>query len=63
MTKPTRRFVGKALSDGTWRIWNKKARKYWGEPFDQRPDALIDELNGKKRPDKLIDLTRQIQRK
>ena len=61
MTKRARRYVGKAEPDGTWRIWNKTARKFWGESYHRRPDALIDELNGEKRPDILTRLSRDLQ--
>lgn len=61
MTKRPRRYVAKAQDDGSWRIWNKLARKYWGQQYNRRPDEIIDELNGEKRPDILTALTRKSQ--
>jgi len=32
-----------------------------GEKYLHRPDDLIDELNGEKRPDVIVELSRKIQ--
>lgn len=61
MGKPSRRYIAKADSGGFWRIWNKKSKKWWGEYYKRRPDELIDELNGDKRPDVIIELTKKLQ--
>jgi hypothetical protein len=56
--KPSRRFVAQAAADAGWRIWDKKARKWWGPVFAAHPAAVIDELNGHKRPERLTELMR-----
>ena len=61
MAKTTRRFVAKAEAGKGWGIWNKKAKKWWGERYRDRPDKLIDELNGEKRPDVITQLSRTLQ--
>lgn len=61
MGKPVRKYVAKAEPGGLWRIWNKKSRQWWGEYYKRRPDELIDELNNAKRPDVIINLTKQLQ--
>ena len=55
-----RRYVPKGVPGG-WRIWNKQQKKYWGELYERQPDALVDELNGQKRPDVLVALTKRFQ--
>ena len=43
---------------GGWRIWDGKARRFWGELYELQPDELVAELNGGKRPDVIAALTR-----
>jgi hypothetical protein len=31
---------------GGYRIWDTKARRWWGELYELCPDELLDELNG-----------------
>ncbi|PID62196.1 MAG: hypothetical protein CR974_03820 [Gammaproteobacteria bacterium] len=57
MAKKARKFVAKADNNGLWRIWDKKAKKWWGEYYTTRPD----ELNGEKRPEVINSLLRVIQ--
>lgn len=52
------RFVAKAEVGVGWRIWDNTAKKWWGEVYDQHPEALIAELNGQKRPEVLAALAR-----
>lgn len=52
------KYVEKGVPGG-WRIWNKKARKWWGELYEKQPDELLNELNGEKRPDVLVKLKRK----
>ncbi|MCE7992327.1 MAG: hypothetical protein HEP71_10115 [Roseivirga sp.] len=59
--KPKRRYVAKGVPGG-WRIWNVKIKKWWGELYERQPDELVDELNGKKRPEVLVTLTRRFQK-
>ena len=58
MAKAPQRFVAHAAAGAGWRIWDKKARKWWGPVFAAHPAALVDELNGEKRPDRLTELLR-----
>jgi len=58
MGKESKKFVGKGVPGG-WKIWNKKAKKWWGELYEKQPDELLNELNGEKRPDVLVKLKRK----
>lgn len=40
-----RRYVGKGVPGG-YRIWDNKARRWWGDLYELCPDDLLDELNG-----------------
>lgn len=31
---------------GGYRIWDNKARRWWGDRYELCPDELLDELNG-----------------
>lgn len=53
------RYVTKTV-DGGWRIWNRKQKRWWGEAYINRPDDLVDELNGKKRPERLVELQKSL---
>jgi len=33
-------------------------KKWWGQTFQSRPDELLAELNGAKRPARLVELVR-----
>lgn len=57
------RFVGKAEAGKGWRIWDNLAKKWWGEAYLSYPDALLAELNGPKRPERLTELGWQTERK
>jgi len=61
MGKAKRRFVAQAEPGTGWRVWDNKAKKFWGERFRLRPDALIDELNGARRSEELVRLARDQQ--
>ena len=58
MGKPVIRYVCRAVPGLGWRIWDRKMNKWWGNPFSYFPQLVIDELNGEKRPDALVSLTR-----
>ncbi|NNG05430.1 MAG: hypothetical protein HKM95_15210 [Inquilinus sp.] len=58
MGKDKRRFVAKAPSGEGWRMWDNTLGKWWGQPHAACPDALLDELNGPKHPDRLTALQR-----
>ena len=55
MGKRKRRFVARSVPGG-YRIWNTKMNKWWGDTYDYCPDALLAELNGERRPDKVTAL-------
>ncbi len=58
MGKPTARFVAKAAKGIGWRIWDRTQKKWWGNPYREYPTELLAELNGRKRPDKLVELAK-----
>ena len=60
--KPGRRYVTKAVAGKGWRIWDKTQRTWWGEFYPKRPEELLDELNGPKRPFAITELTRKCQK-
>ena len=59
MGKPNVRFVAKAVERTGWRVWDRTQKKWWGNSFRQHPDELLAELNGSKRPEKLVELCKQ----
>ncbi len=59
MAKRGRRFVAQAEAGRGWRIWDKKAQQWWGPVFTSQPDALVAELNGEKRPERLTELLKR----
>lgn len=63
MGKQNVRYVAKAEAGQGWRIWDRKALKWWGEHYVQYPEQLLTELNGEKRPEQLTDLIRRTERK
>jgi len=52
------KYVAKAVAGVGWRIWNRKPRRWWGNFFAACPAALLEELNGKKRPGIIAELSR-----
>jgi hypothetical protein len=40
-----RRYVARGVPGG-YRIWDNKARRWWGELYELCPDELLGELNG-----------------
>ena len=63
MGKRDVRYVAKADARKGWRIWDRKARKWWGEPYVQYPEQLLTKLNDEKRPHQLTELIRRTERK
>lgn len=55
--------MAKAEAGKGWRIWDKQQKKWWGERYEDFPGRLLDELNGGKRPDQLLELIKQTPRK
>jgi hypothetical protein len=48
---------------GGWKIWNNKSKSWWGQFYELQPDELLIELNGAKRSDVIVTLTRKYQKK
>ncbi|WP_069162257.1 hypothetical protein [Nocardia altamirensis] len=40
-----RRYVARGVPGG-YRIWDNKARRWWGDLYELCPDDLVAELNG-----------------
>jgi hypothetical protein len=40
-----RRYVVRGVPDG-YRIWDNRARRWWGDQYEVQPDDLVAELNG-----------------
>lgn len=62
MGKRHHRYVAIAEAGKGWRIWNRKARRWWGEAYLHYPEQLLEELNGAKRPEKLTELIQSAER-
>jgi hypothetical protein len=62
MGEPNRKYVAKAIAGTGWRIWNRQQRKWWGVPFEAYPEALLEELNGLNRPERIIQLSKRQRR-
>jgi len=58
MGKPRQRYVAKAVPGQGWRVWNRKLQRWWGNHYPEYPEQLLEELNGPKRPDKIVALSR-----
>jgi hypothetical protein len=50
-----RRYVARGVPGG-YRIWDNKARRWWGGLYELCPDDLLDELNGARNYDKITAL-------
>ncbi|GGK36740.1 hypothetical protein GCM10008955_33200 [Deinococcus malanensis] len=59
MKKTTERYIAKSVSGVGWRIWSTPTEQWWGNAFQAYPTALLEELNGPKRTDRLLELSRQ----
>jgi hypothetical protein len=53
-----RRYVPRGVPGG-YRIWDNKARRWWGDLYEKMPDNLVAELNGSHDPQKITSLTKQ----
>ncbi|MBB1152015.1 MULTISPECIES: hypothetical protein [Amycolatopsis] len=40
-----RRYVARGVPDG-YRIWDNRARRWWGDHYQRCPDDLVAALNG-----------------
>jgi len=52
-----RRYVARGVPGGH-RIWDNKARRWWGDRYELCPDELLDELNGARDYAKITALLR-----
>jgi hypothetical protein len=52
-----RRYVARGVQGG-YRIWDNKARRWWGELYELCPDELLAELNGGRDYEKITALLR-----
>lgn len=53
-----RRYVARGVPGG-YRIWDNKARRWWGDLYELCPDDLLDELNGDAEPEKITALLKR----
>lgn len=44
---------------GGYRIWDNKARRWWGDLYELCPDDLLNELNGAKDYEKITALLKR----
>ena len=58
MGASTLRYVAKAVPGSGWRVWDRKQNRWWGNHFTAYPASLLVELNGPKRPDRIVELSR-----
>jgi hypothetical protein len=61
MTPPQQRYVAKAEAGVGWRVWNRRAKRWWGNFFPEYPQAVLEELNGAARPEVLTQLCKSSQ--
>jgi len=59
MGKPNFRYVAKSELSKGWRVWDRKLNRWWGEWRQEYPEAVLNELNGEKRPEMLVNLCRK----
>jgi hypothetical protein len=53
-----RRYVARGAPGG-YRIWDTKARRWWGDQYELCPDDLLTELNGDADYEKITDLLKK----
>jgi hypothetical protein len=44
---------------GGYRIWDNKARRWWGDHYEVQPDELVAELNGKADYSRVTELLKR----
>jgi hypothetical protein len=52
------RYVARVIPGRGWRCWNRRTRRWWGNHFAEYPAELLAELNGEKRPERLVELSK-----
>lgn len=35
--------------DGNWNVWDRKLKKWWGQPFKDIPEDILNKLNSGNR--------------
>ncbi|GIJ35040.1 hypothetical protein [Micromonospora sediminimaris] len=45
--------------EGGYRIWDNRARRWWGDLYELYPDELLNELNGARDYTKITALLRK----
>jgi hypothetical protein len=53
-----RRYVVRGVPGG-YRIWDNKARRWWGDHYEVQPDELVAELNGDRNYERVTALLRR----
>jgi hypothetical protein len=53
-----RRYVARGVPGG-YRIWDNKARRWWGDLYELCPDDLLTELNGAANYEKITALLKR----
>jgi hypothetical protein len=53
-----KRYVARGVPGG-YRIWNTKARRWWGDLYELCPDDLLTELNGDADYEKITALLKK----
>ncbi|GAA3125266.1 hypothetical protein GCM10020001_052810 [Nonomuraea salmonea] len=53
-----RRYVARGVPGG-YRIWDNRARRWWGDLYELCPDDLLHELNGARDIDKITALLKR----
>ncbi|GII22495.1 hypothetical protein Pme01_20920 [Planosporangium mesophilum] len=53
-----RRYVARGVPGG-YRIWDNKARRWWGDLYELCPDDLLAELNGEANYERITALLRR----
>lgn len=63
MGKPRARYAAKAEPGVGWFVWDRKRKRKWGNPFQEIPEELIEELNGEARPERITELSKKMKRR
>lgn len=53
------KFIARAEAGLGWRIWNRKTKRSWGNYFKDYPEDVLNELNGSKDQENLINLCKK----
>jgi hypothetical protein len=59
MGKPNCRYVAKSEAGKSWRVWDRKLERWWGQWRTEYPEAVLTELNGQARPEILTELCKR----